>query len=243
MINQPASFAEVIAALQKAGKLPRNLSADQLAKLQRALAKYSSQVSQKTISTIIGDFQDKLTAAQSLTEPAAIRGAIYDLANHLSPDIAGRVRFALHISQQVASGGGRYLNQNLSPEVVQEYPALELLRMFARHVPRGFELGPKGGLIPVPDDDWPSRWQAAGGELVDGRMVALKSDPIWQALGDGVGGYDDTLENPFPPFAFNSGFMTVDVSRKDAIALGVMGEGEQVEPAPIDFTKFFSEVA
>ena len=118
------------------------------------------------------------------------------------------------------------MNQNLTPEAVDEYPALELKRLYDRDVPRGTK---------DPDDGWPARWEAGGGELIDGRMVALKNDPIWQALGDGEGGYDDTLGNPFPPFAFNSGFETVDVSRAEAEELGLISEGEEVEPAEIDF--------
>jgi hypothetical protein len=66
-------------------------------------------------------------------------------------------------------------------------------------------------------------------------MVALKDDPIWQALGDGDGGYDDTLGNPFAPFAFNSGYETLDVSRKESVSLGLIGENEHADPAPIDF--------
>ena len=44
---------------------------------------------------------------------------------------------------------------------VDEYPALELYRLYDRDVPRGFQSGPKGTLIPVPDDDWPSRFEDA----------------------------------------------------------------------------------
>jgi len=240
-----SNMAKEIAELQAAGKLPRELSASQTAQLQRALQKYSGQVSQRVLSNILDDFKSKIQTAQSMTDPVQMRGVLADLTLYTgSPEVAEQIRFALHVSQEVASGGGRFLNQNLSPEALDEYPALELKRMFARHVPRGFKVGPKGAIIPVPDDDWPSRWEAAGGELTDdGRMVALKSDPIWQALGDGDGGYDDTLGNPFPPFAFNSGFMTFEVSRKEAVELGLLGQDEEAKPARFDVSKLFAEVA
>ena len=130
------------------------------------------------------------------------------------------------------------------PAAVAEYPALEHARRYERDVPRGFRLGKGGALLAEPDQDWPSRWEAAGGTLTDdGRMVALKSDPIWQALGDGEGGYDDTLGNDFPPFAFNSGYGVYEIQRDEAIELGLMNEDDEAAPAKIDFANLFAEIA
>lgn len=75
--------------------------------------------------------------------------------------------------------------------------------------------------------DWPRRWQAAGeavgwkGACKD-RMVALKDSPVWQALGDGAGGFRDTLGNPYPPFAFGSSYGWRDVTHREAQALGLL---------------------
>ena len=52
-------------------------------------------------------------------------------------------------------------------------------------------------------------------------MIALKNDPIWERLGDPKT-FDDALGNPYPPFAFNSGYDVRDVSRKEAERLGVI---------------------
>jgi hypothetical protein len=100
-------------------------------------------------------------------------------------------------------------------------PAWELVRMRHSKVPR----------------DWEERWsdardgtQEEGSTEAGERMVALKDHPIWQALGDGIGGYDDTLGNPWPPFAFRSGMGVIDVNRDDAIALGIMDEATRVQP-------------
>jgi hypothetical protein len=46
-------------------------------------------------------------------------------------------------------------------------------------------------------------------------MIAKKDSPIWQAIADGAGGYEDTLGHPFPPFAFNSGMDWRAVPREE----------------------------
>ena len=220
--------ATTIQALQKAGKLPSGLSDKQAALLQRSLDRYSGQVSDKVLTAILDDFRDKLKTATTMTDVNDMRGIMADLQANIggSESLAKRLKWSLRVSQEVAAGAGTYLNQNLTAEAVDEYPALELKRIYSRDVPRGTK---------DPEDSWPARWEAAGGELIDGRMVALKDDPIWQALGDGDGGYDDTLGNPFAPFAFNSGYETLDVSRKESVSLGLIGENEHADPAPIDF--------
>lgn len=115
-----------------------------------------------------------------------------------------------------------------TPATLEEWPAQELTRFVGRGAPRA---------------DWAARWTAAGdavgwvgaakdaGGFPDWRMVALKGSPIWQALGDGAGGYKDTLGNPYPPFAYGSGLAWADVSRDEAIELGLIQPEEQV-PAP-----------
>lgn len=74
--------------------------------------------------------------------------------------------------------------------------------------------------------EWTPRWAKAGQAVnwegasrVD--MVALKTSPIWQELGNAEG-YGDGLGQPFPPFAFNSSYTWVDVTRKEAIELGLI---------------------
>ncbi len=74
--------------------------------------------------------------------------------------------------------------------------------------------------------DWAVRWAAAGNAVgwqgaCREEMVARKDSPIWQSLGDGAGGFTDTLGNPYPPFAFNSGMGWEDVDRDEAEALGL----------------------
>lgn len=77
------------------------------------------------------------------------------------------------------------------------------------------------------DRNWSERWVAAC-EAVNWvgcartEAMALKSSPVWRALGNGAGGYEDWLGNPFPPFAFSSGIHWEDVPREEAIAAGLL---------------------
>ena len=95
---------------------------------------------------------------------------------------------------------------------VNLFPAWELTRLETRAFPRA---------------DWMQRWTAAGNSVnwegaVKRQMIALKSSPIWAALGNGVGGFTDTLGNPYPPFAYSSGLDWLDVDRETCEKLGLV---------------------
>lgn len=173
---------------------------------------------------------------------AAMAKAAGDLRNSRKFDfdvLEKEFEFSLdRTANQVASGAGHHLNQNLTPETIEEYPALELRRVFDSEVPRGSEADPRGQ-----ENGWEYRWKAACTEADDDkaaacfaktkRMVALKSSGVWKALGEGAGGYSDCLGNPFPPFAVNSGMYTGDISANETVALGLMKKGDIVRPAKI----------
>jgi hypothetical protein len=99
------------------------------------------------------------------------------------------------------------------PDVLDAYPAQELIRIESREVPR----------------DWRDTWLSAGGELVAGRMVALKSDRVWTAI--------SRFGTPWPPFDFNSGMGVEDIDRAEAEALGLIEPGERPQPIQADFTE------
>lgn len=123
-----------------------------------------------------------------------------------------RLGLILDTQRQMAATAARLELQ--TPEVLAQWPAWRLTRFVDRSVPR---------------DDWPRRWRAAG-EAVGWqgasrtRMVALKASPIWRALGDGAGGFKDTLGNPYPPFAYGSGMDWEDVGAEEAQRLGLPTE-------------------
>lgn len=138
----------------------------------------------------------------------ACMGAKHLKSNHFS---ATTLEDDLRMRTQMATSAANVNAQDES--TVYVVPAWELLRFGQRRAPR----------------DWQARWKSAGdsigwvGALRDfGRMVALKDSPIWQALGDGAGGYKDTLGNPYPPFAISSGMSWVGVERRDCIKMGLI---------------------
>lgn len=97
-------------------------------------------------------------------------------------------------------------------DVLDAYPAQELVRVETRLHPR---------------HDWSERFDEAGGTLRDGRMVALKNDPVWTKI--------SRFGTPWPPFDYGSGMGLRDVSREDAEALGLLSPGERVQPMEKDF--------
>jgi hypothetical protein len=102
---------------------------------------------------------------------------------------------------------------DLDPDVLDAFPAQELVREEDRKQPR----------------DWESRWTAAGGELIDGRMVALKTDPIWTKI--------SRFGTPWPPFDFGSGMGLNDISRDEAEQLGLIEPGAPVAAEDEYFNK------
>ena len=155
-----------------------------------------------------------------------------------------RLNLILKTQEMMTQGAAKNIWGN-EPDALQQYPAWELVRVAAVEIPRG-EKRVKGGLTEVPEDAWDTasgRWAAAVSEAGDdeaqkifddtGRMVARKDSDVWQALGDGAGGYDDTLGNDYEPYAFNSGMGRVEVSAKEFADLG--GDPTGVEPDETDF--------
>jgi hypothetical protein len=156
-----------------------------------------------------------------------IRGTIKDLSSD------ARINLVVKTNVELAQGAGRFIQENSDPDVVDLWPALELVRFESRAKPR----------------DWQERWRTAAGASGDddaarmlddnGRMVARKDSPIWDSLGDSDL-FPDALDNPFPPFAFNSGMWTMEVSRDEAIEMGLIDEGDKVEARPVDIAALFN---
>ena len=143
---------------------------------------------------------------------AASPGTIEDLSSF------GRLNLVLDTNEGMAASVSRLAEE--TEETLDLFPAWRLVRF----------IEPNGE-----PRDWALRWAVAGEEVNwDGAcrddMVARKDSPIWKALGEGAGGFTDTLGNPYPPFAFNSGMGWEDVDREEAKALGL----ELDEPVVIE---------
>jgi hypothetical protein len=146
-----------------------------------------------------------------------------------------RIDCVIETASQVAHAAERFVAEN-HPAFVKELPGWELLRVYKRK---------------VPEKSWPNRWRAACEASGDagalqvfektGRMIALKSSGVWQALGDGAGDYDDTLGNPFPPFALGSGFDVDQVPCEDCEELGLLQPKEKASSAVVLSANEFSK--
>lgn len=255
----------IMESLKRDGKLPVNLPAALKQKMQASLERYFGRISSDKIAQFTQKaaqvVQDALRTdeeerpgtertVETGLNPATSRNALTEFVESATGDSVGgvmNVDFFLRIAREVVQGGVQFVSQNWDQTRVDEFPALELHRVFEREVPRGSEKDPAGPTNGWDDDD--GRWPAACDEAEDGdaanvfkdtgRMVALKDSDVWQALGDGAGGYEDTLGNPFAPFAFNSGMDSDEVSRDDAEELGLLDEGEEAKPAKVDFNSLF----
>lgn len=137
--------------------------------------------------------------------PAGTEGGLLD---HTS-----KTRLDLIINQNVraARGYGKWA-ADMDPVSLDLWPAQELIRIMARRNPRG---------------DWKRRWTEAGGRLYGGRMIALKTDPVWINL--------NRFGVPYPPYDYGSGMGVMDIDRDQAVKLGLIGETDELTPEPVPF--------
>jgi hypothetical protein len=83
------------------------------------------------------------------------------------------------------------------------FPAWELVRLYDRQIPR----------------DWYERWsERAGPRLIEGRLIAWKTDRIWENLGKDC---EDGIDAPHPPYACNSGMGWREGYRAEMESAGV----------------------
>ena len=134
----------------------------------------------------------------------------YSMGGSSLTDITSRKRLGLIYQMNVdeAREYGRYV-RGQDPELLNAFPAWEFTRIEHRRVPR---------------TDWETRFKSAGGKIINGRMVALKSSEVWTNL--------SRFGRPYPPFDFGSGMGVVDVERSDAIKLGLIPDDEPADEIP-----------
>lgn len=250
-LDAPTPFREALRRQDVRRVMPTNLSTADLQAMDAGILRSSFFSAKNTLVGFLDAAKAKITRflnpeevsrpggetvleGESLaTARAGLREVLQDLGYQPDPGKRGtiedfgstqRLELVIKTNAQVAQGYGQW-KQGMDEAVLDEWPAQELFRAEERKDER----------------DWSVRWLAAAREAGDdealgaygttGRMVARKDSPVWQALGDGAGGFDsDALHNPYPPFAFNSGMDVMDVTRDDAIALGLIGRDDQVVP-------------
>ncbi len=128
-----------------------------------------------------------------------------------NPAAESRIKLVLDTNRAQALGYARF-KRSSSGGALLAFPAQELIRVRNSKEQR----------------DWQARWIAAGGQLTNGRMIALKTDAIWTnpAL--------NRFGTPYTPFDFNSGMGLKDISRREAIALGIMAADWQPDRDPVE---------
>jgi len=230
------SNARALGHLAAKRAMPTELGTSELRKLGREVlerAHFSAKTSNEALlrrqMKVIRDLvdpQNQAAGEEHFADPAAARLALKQMLRQIgyNPGTTGpigtlqdlasdpRLDLILKTNVQTAQGAAEAAAGLARSD---EWPALELIRMEAREIPR----------------PWSSRWLRAGeasgrayGDgwgLFAGRMLALKGHPIWQKLGD-PDLFDDGLGNPYPPFAFSSGMWTEEVSLADAIETGLI---------------------
>jgi hypothetical protein len=256
-----AELQKTLDELQRRGVLPRGISPAQMGAVRRSILRYSEYISQdgitKVMDKLLDGLKDVMNPHQELgvtkggTE-GSLRGNLSNLINQYSTvegiGQAINLDFIIHTAASVMGGSGRYI-ADTTPQQVALYPGWALSRLAERDLPRGFRKGKGGVLVPVPDDDWPARWQESGescgddlwvpwsGDSQTGEGVALKESAIWITLGNLR---DDSLGNPFPPFAFNSGFGLTPKSRAECIDLGLIDPNDEVKPPEFNLEKLIN---
>lgn len=134
----------------------------------------------------------------------------YTMGGSKLTDITSRRRLGLiyDMNVQEAREYARYV-RGQDADALDMYPAQEFVRVESRRVPR---------------TDWPMRWRAAGGKIRGGRMIALKSDPVWTNL--------SRFGRPYPPFDYGSGMGVEDIDREEAVELGLLPDDEPADEIP-----------
>ena len=174
-----------------------------------ASARYLARIREVCAQVSEGSINQATARARLLETLSQMGHSPLDGGGLTNPASIRRLNLIIDTQRQMAASVSRIQTQ--TPAVLERWPAWELTRLVGKAVPR---------------EDWPARWRNAGesigweGALKD-RFIALKTSPIWQALGDGAGGFRDTLGNPYPPFAYSSGMAWVAVDRETCERLGL----------------------
>lgn len=226
VFSRPIQFSEALQSREVRSILPTNLSSAQLrlamepSIMERAMfsarvtnAEYLQEIDDVVRRMLNGEI-DQATARTQLKVKLRERGYEPDPAHRGKITDFGseqRLKLVLETNARIAQGYGQFI-QGQDPGLLDAFPAQELFRLQSKKKER----------------TWTARWERVGGKLVDGdRMIARKDDDIWLKLGNA---FDDSLGNPYPPFAFNSGMWVKDVSRKDAIRFEIIDRDTQVTP-------------
>ena len=227
ILTAPMPFQKALDAAEVKSLLPtsgRTMDLQQLSSDIKRRSLFSATVESGRLLQKLDDAVNGMLTGQGdqATARLGIKQLLADMGYQPDPELAGglqdlsstaRINLQLETNVDTARGAGWFL-EGQQPDVLDEWPALELIRISE----------PKGKRR-----DWAARWAQVGGQFYGERMIALKNDPIWQKLGD-PSIFPDGLGNPYAPFAFSSGMRTRDVDRDEAVALGLIDANTELMP-------------
>lgn len=222
----PIPFAEAIQSRDVRSILPTSLSSAEIrdaldqAIIDRAVfsarmtnAEFLQEIDDITRLMVNGEI-DLATARLRLTEKLQELGyqaAIEDVGTIKDFTSDARIDLIIRTNAQIAQGYGQFI-QGQTEGLLAAFPCQELFRLQRKKKER----------------TWSLRWSEVGGTIsAGGRMIARKDDDIWRRLGTA---FNDSLGNPYPPFAFNSGMWVKDVLRSEAVKLSVITQDVMVQP-------------
>lgn len=231
----PIPFKEALDAHEVKSLLPttgRTADLQQLSGQIKRRALFSSTVQSVELLQKIKDSTNAVLTGQSdeATQRLGIKQLLAEMGYQPDPEKIGglqdlsstaRINLQIDTNVDVARGFG-WDQQGQQSDVLDEWPAQELVQDFVTASPRGSS-GRPGDL------SWPERFVKAGGTLIDGRMIALINDPVWARLGDPAL-FADGLGNAWAPFAFNSGWGLRAIARDEAEQLGLIDPNQEVFP-------------
>jgi hypothetical protein len=125
-------------------------------------------------------------------------------------NLAGATRLGMiyDMNRDAALGRARRAS-GLSEGALFAAPAQELIRGRQAKIPR----------------DWRARWADAGGpDNAAPRMIALKTDPVWEKL--------SRFGVPWAPFDFGSGMILKNIRRAEAISYGLLESDAILKASP-----------
>lgn len=178
-------------------------------------AKLEAVISQSR--TEAGTLEDRGKFVRDLMRLADDEGARGPGPKGSIADIGSESRANLIYQTQISQAYGYAQWQGgQDASALEAAPAQELIRLEERNQKR----------------NWHERWRAAGGTVfpgvgidgTEGRLVALKTDPVWSRL--------SRFGSPWPPFDFNSGTWVQDVFWDEAVQLGLLTD-ESPPPEPV----------
>lgn len=232
IFSKPLPFAEAVQSLEARSLLPTDLGTQLLREIEPEVLRrafFSAKVADATHLQQILDSVEKISAGTSdrATQRAEIKKLLASMSYQPDAEQRGglqdlssdaRINLQLDTNVEQMQGAGYYA-QAAAPEVLDQWPAQELIRVanFSSEHKR----------------DWPQRWLDSGGQFYGQRMIALRDDSVWAELGNSSR-WPDGLDNNFPPFAFNSGMDVRLINRDEAMAFGLIDRDTQISIEPLD---------